>query len=46
MVELDDCNILQLKHLWGVWEQSIIEVLRQNHGIEEYHGIFSKEMFG
>jgi hypothetical protein len=24
----------------GVWKQSIFKVLRQNHGIKEYHGIF------
>jgi hypothetical protein len=35
-----------LVQLGGVWKQSIFKVLRQNHGIEEYRGIFIREVFG
>jgi hypothetical protein len=30
------------EYLGGVWKQSIFKVLKQNHGIEKYHGIFSR----
>jgi hypothetical protein len=33
-----------LSWLGGVWK-SVFTVLRQNHGIAEYHGIFSREDF-
>jgi hypothetical protein len=39
-------TLLPNRPLDGVWEQNIFNFLRQNHGIEEYHGIFSREVFG
>lgn len=39
-------KITVVKLLRGVYKQTIFEVLRQNHGIEEYYSIFWQEVFG